>query len=194
MTNWLCHSCLVDLIDVTLACEYANSILIEVVTAHAEKPVDNSLMQIWKLKFCRRDESLFRLWAQGLVEILKLKFRRDFEAEVKSVLCCWCLVEVMKLNLSRNTSRWCLFEKMKFGQDLWKNLWYELHPRVLGLSVRVILYFCRCLYLYLCVFVFNFISHLLDPISTSALWEWHAELAESFSHKRLNLETLLAFK
>ena len=31
LTNWLTHSCLVDLIDVTLACEDANSVLVEVV-------------------------------------------------------------------------------------------------------------------------------------------------------------------
>ena len=36
-----------------------------------------------------------------LVKILKLKFRRDFEAEVCSVFCCWCLVEVTKLNLGK---------------------------------------------------------------------------------------------
>ena len=32
VTNWLTHSCLVHLIDVTLACEDANSKLSEVVT------------------------------------------------------------------------------------------------------------------------------------------------------------------
>ena len=41
---------------------------------------------------------LFRLWLQGLVKILKLKFRRDFEVEVWPVFCCWCLVTVTKLN------------------------------------------------------------------------------------------------
>ena len=35
--------------------------------------------------------------------MLKLKFRRDFEAEVCSVFCCWCLVEVTKLNLGENS-------------------------------------------------------------------------------------------
>ena len=34
-----------------------------------------------------------------LVKILKLKFRRDFEAEILSVFCCWCFVEITKLNL-----------------------------------------------------------------------------------------------
>ena len=42
-------------------------------------------------------------------EILKLKLRRDFEAEILSVFCCWCLVEVMKLNLGRDSDA-------RFGQ------------------------------------------------------------------------------
>ena len=42
------NSCLVNLIDVTLACEDANSILVEVVTVDAEKHIDNSVVQIWK--------------------------------------------------------------------------------------------------------------------------------------------------
>ena len=52
LTHSLTHSCLVNLIDVTLACEDANSKLVEVVTvAHVddEKRVDNSLVQIWKV-------------------------------------------------------------------------------------------------------------------------------------------------
>ena len=51
VSDALTHSCLVNLIDVTLACEDANSILVEVVTVDAEKRVDNSLVQIWELKF-----------------------------------------------------------------------------------------------------------------------------------------------
>ena len=62
--------------------EDANSIFVEVVTFGAEKRVDNSLVQIWRLKFGHKANFLFRLWARGLVKILKLKFRRDFEAEV----------------------------------------------------------------------------------------------------------------
>ena len=49
LTDSLTHSCLVDLIDVTLACEDANSKLAEVVAVanvDAEKRVDNSLVQI----------------------------------------------------------------------------------------------------------------------------------------------------
>ena len=47
LPNWLTDSCLVNLIDVTLACEDANSILVEVVTvAHvdAEDHVGNILL------------------------------------------------------------------------------------------------------------------------------------------------------
>ena len=52
LTDWLTHSCLVNLIDVTLACEDAYSKLVEVVTVARvdnEKRVDNSLVQTWKV-------------------------------------------------------------------------------------------------------------------------------------------------
>ena len=54
VTHSLTHSCLVNLIDVTLACEDANSKLVEVVTVadvSDEDRVGNSLLQIWKLRF-----------------------------------------------------------------------------------------------------------------------------------------------
>ena len=60
----LTPSCLVNLIDVTLACEDANSKLVEVVTVadvDAEKCVDDSLVQIWKLRFGPKAKLLFRL-------------------------------------------------------------------------------------------------------------------------------------
>ena len=47
-----------NLIDVTLACEDANSKLVEAVTVadgDAEKRVDDSLVQIWKLRFGHKD-------------------------------------------------------------------------------------------------------------------------------------------
>ena len=47
-----------------------------------EDRVGNSLMHTWELKFGNKAKLLFRLSAQGLVRSLKLKFRRDFEAEV----------------------------------------------------------------------------------------------------------------
>ena len=63
-----CHllpnCCLVDLIDVALACEDANSNLVEVVTVadvDDEDLVGNSLLQIWKLGFGHKVKLLFRL-------------------------------------------------------------------------------------------------------------------------------------
>ena len=58
------NSRFVNLIDVTLAFEDANSKLVEVVTVadvDDEDRVGNSLLQIWKLRFCHKDELLFRL-------------------------------------------------------------------------------------------------------------------------------------
>ena len=83
--NSLTNCCLVDLIDVTLACEDANSKLVEVVTVadvDAEDHVGNSLLQIWELTFGPKAKLLLRLWAQGLVKILKLKFVQHFAADV----------------------------------------------------------------------------------------------------------------
>ena len=54
LTDSFTDSCLVNLIDVTLACEDGNSKLVEVVTVvevDDEKRVDNSLVQIWKINF-----------------------------------------------------------------------------------------------------------------------------------------------
>ena len=51
LPNSLTHSCLVNLIDVTLACEDANSKLVEVLTVDDEDHVGNSLLRIWKLRF-----------------------------------------------------------------------------------------------------------------------------------------------
>ena len=84
------HCCLLDLTDMTLAFEDANSKLVEVVAvAHvdAEDHVGNSLLQIWELTFGPKAKLLFRLLAQGLVKILKLKFRQDIEAEFCSAFC-----------------------------------------------------------------------------------------------------------
>ena len=54
LTHSLTHSLLVNLIDVTLACDDAYSKLVEVVTVaddSDEDRVGNSLLQIWKLRF-----------------------------------------------------------------------------------------------------------------------------------------------
>ena len=66
--HWLClsvtHCRLVNLIDVTLACEDAKSKLIEVVTVanvDDEDRVGNTLLQIWKLRLGHKAKLLFRL-------------------------------------------------------------------------------------------------------------------------------------
>ena len=76
----------------TLGCEDGNSKLVEVVTvAHVddENCVDIHLVQIWKVKFGHKVKFLFTLVTrfQGLVEILKLIFRQDFETDFWSLFC-----------------------------------------------------------------------------------------------------------
>ena len=64
LTDSLTNCCLVDLIDVALACEDANLKLVEVVTVadvDAKKRVDDSLVQIWKLKLNHKIKFLSRL-------------------------------------------------------------------------------------------------------------------------------------
>ena len=53
LTDWLTDCCLVNLIDVTLACEDAYLKLVEVVTVADvdENCVGNNILQIWKLRF-----------------------------------------------------------------------------------------------------------------------------------------------
>ena len=60
VTNSLTH-CLVNLIDVTLACEDANSKLVDVLTVADEDRVGNNLLQIRKLRFGQKTKLLFRL-------------------------------------------------------------------------------------------------------------------------------------
>ena len=96
----------------TLACEDANSKLVEVVTVADVDAVDqvgNNLLQIYELTFGPKTKLLFRLRAQGLVKILKFKFRQDLKLEVGQFFC-WGLVEVIKLDLGRDS-------EARFGQD-----------------------------------------------------------------------------
>ena len=64
LTDSLTNSRFVNLIDVTLAFEDANSKLVEVDTVAEvddEDPIGNSLLQIWKLRFGYKVKLLFRL-------------------------------------------------------------------------------------------------------------------------------------
>ena len=74
----------------TLACEDPYSKLVEVVTVadiDGEDHVGNSLLQIWELTFGPKAKLLFKLLSTILVNVLKLKFRQDFEAGVCSAFC-----------------------------------------------------------------------------------------------------------
>ena len=62
LTHSLTNSCLVNLTDVTLACEDGNSKLVEVVIVanfDDEDRVGNSLLQIWELRFGHKAKLLF---------------------------------------------------------------------------------------------------------------------------------------
>ena len=126
--RWLTHSLtpsrFIDLINVTLACEDSNSILVEVVTLDTETHVDNSLVQICKLwKDCHEAKFLFRLWAQvwsrfwnwSFSEIWKLKFGQCFAADVWLRLWSWVLVEILKLGLVKilKLMLWSIFWRWK---------------------------------------------------------------------------------
>ena len=124
LTDWLTDSCLVNLIDVTLACEDANSKLVNVVTVLDEDHVGNNLLQISTLRFSQEAKLLFRLWAQGLIKILKLNFRQDlkqefgqyFAADVWLRLQSWILVKILKLGLAKILSL-SLVEILMFGWE-----------------------------------------------------------------------------
>ena len=60
----------------TLACEDANSKLDIVTDIDAEKHVDNSLVQIWKLKFGHK--------SKFFVQTLSTRFGQDFEVEAQA--------------------------------------------------------------------------------------------------------------
>ena len=72
LTHWLTHSCLVDLIDVTLDFEDANSKLLDVFKV-ADVDAEDMLTTV-----------CLRFWSISLVEILKWNFGRDSETEFQS--------------------------------------------------------------------------------------------------------------
>ena len=56
MIDSLTDPCLVDLTDVTLAYEDANSKLVDIITVFDEDRVSNSLLQIWEMRFGHKAE------------------------------------------------------------------------------------------------------------------------------------------
>ena len=94
----------------TLPCEDANSkldVVFTVANVDIGKYVDETLVQIWKLKFSQKTECLFRLWDRGLIMFFfKLKFRRHFES-------------------------------LKFGQNYAANGWLKLWSRILDFCLKL---------------------------------------------------------
>ena len=133
LTHWLTDSCLVNLIDLTLACEDNYSKLVEVVTVAAdvddEDRVGNSFLQIWKLRFGNKanfcSDFQHKVWsgAWGWIsgEILKHKFGQHYAADVWFRLRSWILVKIMKLGLVKILSL-SLFEMLMYGSDLKVNV------------------------------------------------------------------------
>ena len=128
------------------------------------------ISEVIKLNFCPDFEQKVwsRFWSWSSGEILKLKFGQYF-----AKLFCWILVKILKLGLvmisSGDTDVWLRFwskcfviesPKLKF-EDLCKNLWYVLKPRVrcafgnfYGLKWLAHVSHTYC-------YIFNFNSHLL---------------------------------
>ena len=80
LTPLLTHSCLVNLMDATLArCRLNTCWGCYCWCWETSK-------QIWNLMFWRQDRFLFTLWSQGLVKILKLKFWLDWRYILVSIL------------------------------------------------------------------------------------------------------------
>ena len=77
----------------TLACDDANSKLVEVITVADvadEDRIGKNLLQIWKLRFGHKAKLLFRFSAQGLVRGLKLKLRLNPKLKFDQDLCGAC--------------------------------------------------------------------------------------------------------
>ena len=81
----------------TLACEDANSKLVEVVTVadvDAKDHNGNSLLQIWKLTFGHK---------------AKLLLGQEFEVEVQARFGSWSLFSILPLMFCRDYESWSIF-------------------------------------------------------------------------------------
>ena len=106
----------------------------------AEKRVDDSLVQIWKLKLGHKVKFLFILWAEVLVNILK--FRQDLRPKFGHYFAgdAWLrfrslnLVEILKLGLVKilglkfigDADVWMLEVDAQFWRWIWSRFVFEL--------------------------------------------------------------------
>ena len=89
LTHSLPNSCLVNLMDLTLACEDANSKLVEVVTVadvDAEDHFGNSLL-IWELTFGPKTKLFFQTLSTRVVQDFEVEIQQDFETGACSAFC-----------------------------------------------------------------------------------------------------------
>ena len=111
LTNWLTNSLtdcrLVNWIDVKMATQNLLKLLLLLMLM---------MRIVLATVYCRFGrwglvikQIFFRYWSQGLIKIVNMKFKLDFEAGVWFIFCIWCFVEVMKLNLGRDS-------EARFGQ------------------------------------------------------------------------------
>ena len=134
VTNWLTNWLLFSKPDWCDPGMWRKQLNLAFSVAHVdeEKPVENSLVQIWKSKFGLKVKFLYRLWAQGF------KVLSRFWSSILVDIVKLGLVKIFKFKFCRNAKiwlkfwSWCLVEnlKMKFDHDLCLNLLYELNPRV----------------------------------------------------------------
>ena len=114
-----------------------------------------------------------------------LKFRGDFEAGICSAFCRWCLVEVMKLNLGRDSEArfgqdfevkvlwrcWCLVEILKL-MLVWKDeirsrfvkdlvIWTQPSGRLFHLGW---VWEWFCIFVGVLIFIFVSLASTLSPI------------------------------
>ena len=89
----------------------------DVADVDAEDPVDDSLVEVLKLKFARdfEPEYLSRYWSYSFVKVLKQISRQDLEAQFWSRFWNWSFVEILRLN--------CQDFEAEFDQDFEVEIW-----------------------------------------------------------------------
>ena len=113
--HWLTHCCLVDLTDVTLTFEDANSKILDV---DIEESVDNSSVEVLKLRFGREVEPEFwsQYWNWSLIMILKYTCCSKLWGWDLSRLRGWKLVKILKQKFGQHFEAdfWSTFLRLRF--------------------------------------------------------------------------------
>ena len=105
VSNSLTHCCLVNLIDMKMTTQnLLRLLLLPILMLRIVLATVCCRFGSWglfiKLNFCSDFEH--NVWSRFY---FKVEVQAKFEAGVWSVFCCWCFVEVMKLNLGRDSGQ-----------------------------------------------------------------------------------------